>query len=82
MDEKKIEEIVASMKTLEQEFQKMSRAVKDASEAFDAYQESIGKLESQFSFFRRLYWKLQDMVKPIKMSPIQPPPDAPPSIKG
>lgn len=82
MDETKAEEIVFKMKTLDAEFQKMTRMVKDASEAFEAYQETIDKLESQFRLFRAMYWKLKDDLKPIAAGPISVPPDAPPSVKG
>jgi hypothetical protein len=78
-----MDDLIGKFKTLEAEFDKMSRMVKDASDAFEAYQETIDKLESQFVLFRRMYWKLKDEMKVVQIPAIDdtaiiPPPDVPP----
>ena len=77
MDAKNMDDMIARFKTLEAEFDRMARMVKDASDAFDEYQAKVELLESQSRLFRSMYWKLKDDMKPIVAGLIDRPPVAP-----
>lgn len=74
-----INEMATKIEQITTEFKRMEYLMKDASEAYDNYQECIMKLESEFALFRRLYFNLKDAFKQVVQPPaiddstIQPP---------